>query len=396
MKIAQLCYLYSPALGGVETHVENVSKYLKYFGNDVDIYTSDFLSLNCKERISLKEEVIYNISIHRKKGFVLPVSPYIQRFCFPTVIVDLLKENYDIVHVQSIPSNHYDLAWFTSNIKKTPLFVTAHYSPNDLDAVYKSKILSSYWKTWMKFSLNRITKLIAIVDSEKERFVKYWNIPYEKIVVIPNGINLEEFDNIKELDVKEFCGKYGLHDKRLILNVGRITRVKGADILITASAPLLIKYDDLILLIVGPIEDEQYYQSLKELVKRYNLEKRVIITGKLSRRDILSAYKSCSIVVLPSRGEIFGITLVEGMYLKKVVIGSDSGGIPDVIENDRTGILFKSENPKDLRKKLQYVLDNYSALNTIRENAHNIAKNRYNWEHIAKSLNDLYESALKR
>lgn len=395
MKIAQLCYLYNPALGGVETHVENISKFLKEFGNNVDIYTSNFLSLNCKERIPLKEEVIDNISIHRKKGFVLPVSPYIQRFCFPTVIIDLLKENYDILHVQSIPSNHYTLAWFTSKIKKTPLFVTAHYSPNDLDAVYKSKIRSFYWKTWMKFSLKRITKLIAIVDSEKERFVKYWNIPDEKIAVIPNGVNLEEFDNIKESNVKEFQEKYGLQDKRIILNVGRITRIKGADILITASVPLFKKYDDLTLLIIGPIQDEQYYQSLKELVKQYNLRKRIIIISGLSRRDVLSAYKSSSIVVLPSRGEIFGITLVEGMYLKKVVIGSDSGGIPDVIENDRTGFLFKSEHPEDLRKKLQYALDNYSELNIIRENAHNVAKNKYNWRLIAKRLNELYESKVR-
>ena len=396
MRIAQLCYLYKPALGGVEYHTENISKYLKAFGNDVDIYTSDFLSLNCKDRIHLKKEIIDNISINRKKGFVLPVSPYIQRFLFPTVIFELLKKDYDIIHVQSIPSNHYDIAWFISKIKKTPIFITAHYSPNDLDVVYGSRLRSLYWKIWMKYSLKRVTKLVAIVDSEKERFVKYWDIPDEQIVVIPNGIKLEEFDNIKESDVKKFQEKHGFYDKRIILNVGRITRVKGTDILIMASAPLLKEYEGLGLLIIGPIQDEQYYQSLIELVKQYNLEKQIIITGELSRKDVLSAYKSCLIVVLPSRGEVFGITLVEGMYLKKVVIGSDSGGIPDVIENNKTGLLFKSENSEDLRRTLQYTLDNYSELSTIRENAHDVVKRKYNWKIITKQLNELYYTSLKR
>ncbi len=397
MKIAQLCYLYEPALGGVETVVKNISKNLVKLGHDVHVYTSDFRSLACRERIVPKEEVRDGIWIHRRRGFVTPrvrLSVYIQNFIFPTLFFDLIKQHYDIIHVHSIPSNHYDIAWLISKMKGNPLFVTGHYSPNDLDAISNNKIKWLYWNSWMKFSLKRITKLLAIIESEKQRFASYWNIPIEKIEVLPNGINTNDFDAIGEGDVEYFSKRYGLEGKNVILQVGRIARIKGMDILLNASIPLFKKWQNLTVLIIGPIQEDSYFADLKRVIEKGQIQDRVKIIFGLPHNELICAYKLANIVVSPSRGEVFGITLIEGMYSKKIVIGSNAGGFPEVITDGVNGFLFESENPDDLRIKIDYVLENYPDLDSIRENAYKMVRTKNDWAMISKRLESLYKDAL--
>lgn len=397
VKIAQLCYLYEPALGGVETVVKNISKNLVKLGHDVHVYTSDFRSLACRERIVPKEEVRDGIWIHRRRGFVTPrvrLSVYIQNFIFPTLFFDLIKQHYDIIHVHSIPSNHYDIAWLISKMKGNPLFVTGHYSPNDLDAISNNKIKWLYWNSWMKFSLKRITKLLAIIESEKQRFASYWNIPIEKIEVLPNGINTNDFDAIGEGDVEYFSKRYGLEGKNVILQVGRIARIKGMDILLNASIPLFKKWQNLTVLIIGPIQEDSYFADLKRVIEKGQIQDRVKIIFGLPHNELICAYKLANIVVSPSRGEVFGITLIEGMYSKKIVIGSNAGGFPEVITDGVNGFLFESENPDDLRIKIDYVLENYPDLDSIRENAYKMVRTKNDWAMISKRLESLYKDAL--
>lgn len=100
-------------------------------------------------------------------------------------------------------------------------------------------------------------------------------------------------------------------------------------------------------------------------------------------------------MVSPSRGEVFGITLIEGMYAKKIVVASNSGGFPEVIADGVNGFLFKNEDSKDLRNKLNYVLEKDSNLNLIRESAYNTVKTKYDWIMISKRLESLYKDALR-
>lgn len=233
--------------------------------------------------------------------------------------------------------------------------------------------------------------MIAIVPLEKEQYMKYWHIAEAKIEVIPNGVNVEEMEKISAKDVRYFQGRKGLQGKRVILFVGRITFLKGADILVKAAAELLKKCDDLRLLLVGPVQDQEYSRSIKDLVKSSGIEEKVWLM-QLSRKDLICAFHAADVVVLPSRGEVFGITLVEGMACRKIVIGSDSGGIPELIEDNKTGFLFKTENPNDLREKLCFVLSEGSKLNGIREAAYETVVEKYNWRNIAQQLQELYEA----
>jgi len=384
MKIAQVCYLYPPAIGGVETHVEKISKYLKRNSHKVEVFCSDYGSLNRKKRLARGTQNIEGIKITRFRGSYLP--GYGQKIAFPGLFSALMKADCDIIHVHSFPSMHFDICWLVSRIRGIPLVATGHYDPVLLDQAAKRLHKKVYWHAWLKRAL-RSCSIIAIINEEKRRYVGNFGIPAKNIRVIPNGVDLEDIKAMKQSDVKRFVDRYNLKGKRVVLFIGRICRAKGIDILITAMKPILKKNKNIVLQIVGPIDDNRYFEEIKKMADLPN----ITITGPLTKKEVLAAYKNCQIFASPTRGEVFGITFVEAMAFKKIVIGTRVGGLPDIIDNGRTGYLVESENASALRDRLEYCLDNYSRLGKIRENAYKKVLAKFSWKKIAKETENVYK-----
>jgi len=388
MKIAQVCYIYPPAIGGVETHVERISKYLKKRGHDIEVLCSDYISLNRGTRTKCGRQIVNGIKVTRMRGSYIP--GYGQKIAFPALFGVLMNSNFDIIHVHSFPSLHFDLCWLAAKMKGTPIVATGHFDPNLLDEASERVHKRVYWNLWLRNAL-RGCKLIAIINKEKKKYIENFGIPGKNITVIPNGVDLEELRSVSKKDVERLISKYKLKGKRVILFVGRICRSKGIDILIRAAKPMLEKDKSLVLMVVGPIDDHAYYKEVEKLAKLPN----IVITGGLERREVLAAFKNSSIVVLPTRGEVFGITLIEGMMFKKIVIGSKVGGVPDMIDNGKNGYMFKVGDASELRKRLEYVLKNYGKLGKLRENAYRKAVSKFSWEKIAREIEGVYKGALR-
>jgi glycosyltransferase involved in cell wall biosynthesis len=311
---------------------------------------------------------------------------------------------YDLVHCHSIASLHYDLSWIAAKLLHIPIVVTGHYSPDDLDRLWsKRRSLAGieywparlvFWRSWMKFALRRTDRIIAIAESERQRMIKYFGIKPDQITVIPNGVDPEEFDNIEDIEVESFRVSRGINNsQKLILFVGRIARLKGIDILVEASIHLVQNGFDGTFMILGPPEDPDFAHSLKNRISEAGLVDRFIFDS-ISRHDVAIAFKASDIVVLPSRGEVFGITLVEGMYCGKVVVGSNTGGIPEVIDHGQTGFLFECDNAEDLFRVLKHILTDYHNLSDIRHRAKEAVMKRYTWEGSARQLLTVYEELL--
>ncbi len=388
MKIAQICYMYSPAIGGVEKHVEKISKYLKKMGNDVEVLCSDYTSLNRGGRARLGKQTVDGIKVTRFKGKHLP--GYGQKIAFPGLLPALIRSDYDVIHVHSFPSLHFDISWTIAKMKGTPIVATGHFDPVLLDEAARKSHKKIYWGVWLKKALKRC-RLIAIISEEKKKYVENFGIPANRIAVIPNGVDLDELKGFTKKDTERFETKYRLKGKRVILFVGRITRFKGIDVLIKAMKPLLEKDKNLTLMVVGPVDDQGYLTEIKKMVRLPN----VVFTGPLERKQVLSAYNASSIVILPTRGEVFGITLVEGMMFKKIVIGSRIGGIPDIIDEGKTGYMFNVGDSNGLRRKIEYALKNYQKLGNVRNNAYKKAVNKFSWKKIAKDIEKVYRSELR-
>lgn len=401
MRIAQVCYLFSPAVGGVETHVLNIGAALVEWGHEVDVLTSDFLALNGQQRVEPRHEVIRGVSAFRFHGrAVRRTRAYSQRLRFPGFAKRLFTHHYDVIHCHSIASLHYDLSWWVARLKGIPLVVTGHYSPDDLDRLWSKRRSIGpfrywtarllFWRMWMRFALRHTDRVIAIAESERQRMVEYLGLSPAQVVVIPNGVNPEEFDAVRPEEVVEFRTIRGYGAEPLVLFVGRISHTKGPDIFMRAAERLLLGGARARFLVAGHPEDEALYSELRAIAETEGLSGRISLED-LPRHQILEAFHACDVVVLPSRGEVFGITLVEGMYCGKVVIGSDSGGIPEVIADGESGFLFRSDDADDLARVLGNVLDHLGDLDALRETAKRKAIESYTWERAARKLLAVYE-----
>jgi glycosyltransferase involved in cell wall biosynthesis len=136
-----------------------------------------------------------------------------------------------------------------------------------------------------------------------------------------------------------------------------------------------------------------YRLRLKKLVKKQNIEKNVEFLGFISDDEKYACYNSADIFVLPSLEESFGIVLLEAMACRKPVVASNVGGIPFVVADEKTGLLFESNDPEDLAEKIITLLRNRE----LQENMGRAGRERakeFGWDKIAKTTVRLYQEII--
>ena len=228
-----------------------------------------------------------------------------------------------------------------------------------IHSCYDTMFLSEYSR--MKIELERLIYKMSFILSDMVIFVSeagmksytdYFKYSFEKKSrVIYNGIST---------DILDSGAKYNIHFRKPynITYIGRLSKIKGVQILIEAYARLIQNNENINLTIVG---DGDYRESLEKRVTDLRL-KSVFFAGKTV--DIKNYLEKASIFVYPSIiEEVFGISIAEAMAYGIPSIGSDIGGIPEVIENGHCGWLCKPNDVNDLQKKIMI------AINAI-ENGH--------------------------
>jgi L-malate glycosyltransferase len=159
------------------------------------------------------------------------------------------------------------------------------------------------------------------------------HIPSDKYVVIHNGVDLDELANPpSRKDARRALGLPG--NAVVIAEVAHLVEHKGQRHLIEAVTQLESAFPDVILLIVGDGPDRG---ALEEVVRRHDLEKRVVLTG--ARSDLLNVLAATDVLALPSTFEGFGIVQAEAMYLGIPVVATNHGGSTEVVDDGVTGFL---------------------------------------------------------
>ena len=390
MKIVQLCYLFNPAIGGVESHVMNLSKRLVSKGHEVHVICSDFADLSFMKKIPEKYQIVDKIQIFRlpSKKISFKYPPNAQWIKMEDIKNTLERIKPDIIHVHSFPSSHFFAAVEYSKTHRVKLFLTGHYSPDDLRAVRGNMKSWIYWRYFVLPKLLHFLKYIAIINSEKEVVHSCLMVPEKKISILPNGVNTKEFDDVKEEDVERFRKVVELTHDKVILFAGRIATSKGIDSLIRAFS--MLGMNKLSLVIAGPPVEKAYYDGLKKIVDDLGLSEKVRFVEP-DRLELIKYFKMCELLVLPSKGEVFGIVLAEGMYCRKIVIGSDKGGIPEIIDDGVAGFLYREGDDNDLKEKMANALGlDESKRSEITQKAMQKVKDMFDWDNIADKILMLY------
>lgn len=380
VKILQVTNVLSPLHGGSADVAYRLSKELAKRGHEVTIYTSDH-KLGRKHISSMPAVRVYAARTWLSSANL---------FVAPGIIKKAKEEtrHFDIIHLhgyrtfQNIVVAHYARQYHI------PCVLQAHGSLTTF--FHQGWLKRTFDVLWGYRILQDTAKVIAVAKAEVEHY-KSMRMDEDKIEIIPNGIDLAEFDNLPQKG--GFRRKYGLDDKqRIILYLGRIHQIKGLDLLANAYADITQSLPDTKLVIVGP--DTGYLSSLKQLVADLEISHQVLFTGPLYGQEKLQAYVDADVYALPSSYEIFGITLLEALACGTPLVITDRCGLADIISG-QAGLVVPYDKDQ-LRDALLHMLSDDQMRLRFGERGKLLVGEQFNWENIAEQFEHVYQTCCRQ
>jgi len=208
---------------------------------------------------------------------------------------------------------------------------------------------------FLKKSLLASDRVLSMSNFTKERMTSELNIPAGKISVLPGTFDSDLF-RIKSKP-ERLLTKYKLNGKQpVILTVCRLDKgekYKGYDKIIESLPGLIRHFPDIRYILVGYGND---MERIKELVRRFELDKYVILPGKVTGEELCDHYNLCDVFAMPSRGEGFGIVFIEALACGKPVLAGNKDGSVDALRNGELGVLVDPDNISEISDNLIKIL----------------------------------------
>ncbi|MDO5849967.1 MAG: glycosyltransferase family 4 protein [Methanobacteriaceae archaeon] len=366
MKIAMVGQ-YPPHIGGVAAHMNSLAKELVKKGHEVYVITYPHNDLKKGE---IKD--IDGVHVIGTSGVNIPGlrGAMFERNAEKALKKLVKEEKIDIIH------GHYLFppGLVSVNVGEktnTKTYVTAHGS--DMFRVYaKSKSM----KSAIKKVLKKADVVLAVSNALKDEIIST-DIEgiSEKTRIHWNSVDINKFKEYPEDLInnskfkKEFFNEFNIDsNKPTILFVGNIVKAKNINLLIEAKK--LIKTDcNLLIVGEGPLLNDLKDKVTKD-IKNNNINN-VYFTGP--RRDVEKIIPTTDLLVLPSQTESFGLVLLEALACGKPVIGTNIGGIKEIIRED-VGLLVNPNDKEDLANAIDKILTNNDLRDKFKSNARNRAK----------------------
>ncbi|MDZ7796613.1 MAG: glycosyltransferase [Candidatus Marinimicrobia bacterium] len=304
-----------------------------------------------------------------KKIFYVRVGKY-----FANAVNKAFDKNTDIVHVHFAYPGGCAVPELKKDYPDIPVVLTVH--GNDWYYNLKDKGIREQIYQNLLFS----DRIITVGKGLQRDIIKKYPEFFEKVKVIPNGINI-----LNSKPLQERIQTFRKKSKLKILMVGSFVEGKGILNLFRALKESAIK--DYELIIIGNIIDPSYYRKLLIMRSRLELDNSIRFIHSQPRNSLIQYYQDCDFFVLPSLREGFGIVLLEAMFYGKPVISTRSGG-PDGIVNKKNGILVPPGDNKELAKALKKMEKEYQEYNAIA--IHNYIEINYSPEVIVTKLMKVY------
>jgi len=199
------------------------------------------------------------------------------------------------------------------------------------------------------------------------------------VILIPNGFDINLIHDISDDQKERIRSELGFVGKKIVLYVGRLHKIKRLADLIEAVSNLRQKRDDIGLLVVG---DGAEKEKLRSLCQKLNLTDLTVFTGSVPRLRVLHLMKIADVLVLPSLMEGNPRVLIEAMFCKLPIVGTNVEGIKDVIEHGRNGFLVSPCNPRALAQAVDSVLENADLTRRLTEEAYRDAIRKFDFEKL--------------
>lgn len=385
MRIAILIEAWKPVWAGGQVHVWELCKNLiNNYDCEIDLFVMNLKGNDEKEVYPQQEE--HFSSKLRIFRIGKPCSQIlIPRIKWTKEVVRVIQQKhsekpYDLIHA------HANIPGFPGKILSTklnlPIIYTVHGSGiQSIKDMYGENIKSYIFAKTEQYVQTRIKYDAQItVDSS---FLKYKNIN-QNIHVIPNGVNLEKFDQIKIKKSKKFK----------IIFVGRLHPQKGLTYLLDAVSLIKDKKEmkNVEINLIGSGELEEV---LKQKSKVLGLDHIFKFRGKIYGKETIEEFKSSHLFILPSLYEGQPLTLLEAWAAKLPVLVTDVGGNKDFVVNEENGYLIPAKDINILADTLLKAINN-KTLNKMGERGYKLVKENYSWDKMTEKTYRVYEKLIKK
>lgn len=327
--ILEVCL--SPDLGGLELYMQTCAKELS---SDFDVLSV----INTKSRLkSYFENTSHkHIELQRKSSFS------------PTLIWRLAK----IIDINQIDIIHFH--W----TKDLPTIVFAKLLSKQKPKIVQTRHMtmtrfkSDFYHSFLYKNIDTILCITKAVENQIHKFIPSKIRPQTMTLYLgaknPPQISQNELDKFKH--------SLNIQNEFLIGFIGRINEFKGQHLLIEALRILKPKNLQIKAFIIGHPMQESYLKNLKQRVKEYRLENTINFVGFTD--EPYKFMQICDVMIMASKNETFGLVTIEAMKNQTAVIGANSGGVLEIIDDMKSGILFENQNHIDLADKIELLYNN--------------------------------------
>ena len=389
MRILMLTWEYPPRIvGGIARVVHDLSHKLIKEGHEVTVVTY-------KDGNTQYYENDKGVEVYRVDNYMIRPNNFIDwimqlNFNLSAKATELMNKHgkFDVIH-----AHDWLVAYAAKQLKEgfdIPLVSTIHATESGRNSGIHDEqqryINDSEWL--LTYESNEVIVNSNFMKSDIQRI---FGLPFEKINVIPNGINITNFSGIdRDYD---FRRKYAMDRERIILYIGRLVYEKGIQNLIGAMPKILQNYNDAKLVICGKggMMDE-----LQQEAKNLGIENKIYFAGYCDSKTVQKMYKCADVAVFPSTYEPFGIVALEAMLAGVPTVVSDVGGLNEIIEHGVTGMKSYAGNSNSIADSVLALLYDAKLSNTVSRNAIKVVKELYNWNKITQDTCGVYEQAINQ
>lgn len=332
MKIAMLTSDYLPNIGGIAAHIHELSKALIAIGHEVEVWVWDRKG-DCPQLdnmgavpVRIIEKNAIGGGIGRAKRLAKEIGVHIEAF------------RPDILHVHTLDQLMPAMRWVKKHHKIKAVW-TNHTSR------FLRNIGSPVWRLKLRYYAKSFDGLSATC---RERLNKslFLGIPTDLCTFIPNGVDPGKYEYLSKTKAREILEIP--NDQYVLLYTGRFAPIKGVTVLARAIELVAKRIPDFLCLMCGNIDGDRESDKVRTFAREKELEKHFRMEGFVPN-ELLGPYLfACDALVLPSLMEATSISALEAMSVGRPVIGSRVGGIPDLVEDNHTGILVTPGDHTDL------------------------------------------------
>lgn len=316
-------------------------------------------------------------ALAKKIGIKLfPQIAYKTLFRLFSVHLDYLSSKFDLLHFNMTPTYVNGSFFLLESAKKrnVPLIFNVH----GLFQLENSPGLRSNitFTRWLNSCL-LADKVVVNTNIMRMKVSEYYGIDLDKISIIPNGVDLSEFNNLSNSLV--------LEGDPAILNISSASWLKGFDIVVEAVAQLKSEFPNLRLHLVSDCSETYYL----EMLRRHGVEEYFVFHRTIPHSRIPYYLNAADVCVFASRFEGFGITLIEAMASGTPVVASDIDAFREILSNGKNGSLFKMGDASALANAIVNLHNDHKLKESLSSNALKSAV-RYDWDNIADEYISLY------